>query len=161
MTILGIDPGTALTGYGLITSGKKPECIDYGCIETPKDKDKGQRLYLLAQSLEEILSAHNPDIVAVESLFFAKNTKTAMAVAEAKGVILLSIAKRSLPVHEFSPPQVKMTVTGSGKADKKQVQLMVQRLLSLTEVPTPDDAADGLALAITCGVFLNHPASLE
>ena len=159
MTILGIDPGTATTGYGVIQLNPKPECIAYGCVETPKELSRGDRLCLLETGIEALLKEHKPDVVAVEALYFAKNAKTAIAVAEAKGVILLCIAKHNLLVHEFSPPQIKMTVTGQGKADKQQVQRMVQQQLNLSELPKPDDAADGLAIAITCSIFLNHPAS--
>ena len=149
MTILGIDPGTAIIGYGLVTSGKKPECIDYGVIETPKIKTKGERLCLLEEEMEKLLDEHSPDVVAVESLFFAKNTKTAMAVAEAKGVILLCLARKKLPVHEFSPPQIKMTVTGNGKADKKQVWEMLQNTFKSQNIPKQDDTADAIAVSLT------------
>ena len=159
MVILGIDPGTATTGYGVIKLNPEPECIAYGCVETPKEMARGDRLCLLETGIEALLNEHKPDVVAVEALFFAKNAKTAIAIAEAKGVILLCIARYKLPVHEFSPPQIKMTVTGQGKADKQQIQRMVQQQLNLSEIPKPDDAADGLAIAITCSVFLNHPAS--
>jgi len=152
MVILGIDPGIALTGYGLIRVRKRasaPQYITCGVFPTPKDKGIGERLWLLEKQLKRLLTEHKPDVVAVESLFFFKNLKTVMPVSEAKGVIMLTVAKKRLPVLEFSPPQVKMTVCGYGRADKKQVQRMVQEILQLKDLPRPDDAADALALALT------------
>ena len=159
MVILGIDPGTATTGYGVIRLSPKPVCIDQGTVKTPKEDSRGDRLCLLEAGIQSILKEHKPDVVGREALFFAKNAKTAIAVAEAKGVILLCIAKYKIPVHEFSPPQIKMTVAGHGRADKQQIQRMVQQELNLEEIPRPDDAADGLAIAITCSIFIKHPAS--
>ena len=155
MTILGVDPGTATTGYGVVRSlrGNSLECVAYNCITTAKDKKSGDRLVSLEKELLQVLNKHRPDAVVVERLYFFKNLKSAMPVSEARGVILLAIAKKKLPVFELTPLQVKMAITGYGRADKKQVQRMVQQTLRLSEIPKPDDAADALGLAIA-GVFL-------
>src|SRR3989338_4672161 len=155
MTILGVDPGTATTGYGVVKNsrGNSLECVSYNCITTPKEKGAGERLATLEKELLCVLNKYKPDAVAVERLYFFKNLKTVMPVSEARGVILLAIAKKKLPVFEITPLQVKMAITGYGRADKKQVQRMVQQALKLPEIPKPDDAADALGLAIA-GVFL-------
>ena len=151
MIILGIDPGTAITGYGIIK--KQPRntlsCISYNCIYTDKKDTAQERLMVLENGLNSVIRLHRPDVIVVEKLYFAKNIKTAMPVAEARGVILLTAAKHKLPVYEFTPLQMKMVVTGYGRAEKKQVQRMVQQILSLSELPRPDDAADALGMAIT------------
>lgn len=152
MIILGIDPGTAITGYGIIKKQpRKPvSCISYGCVYTDKKDSAQERLRILENELNSVIRLHKPDVMAVEKLYFAKNIKTAMPVAQALGVILLVAAKNKLPVYEFTPPQIKMVVTGYGKAEKKQVQLMIQQILNLPELPKPDDAADALGVAVTC-----------
>lgn len=154
MIILGVDPGSERTGYGIIV--KRPraplELLTYGCITTPRTKTRAERLVVLEKELTALLSLYKPDVAAVESLFFFKNLKTVMPVSEARGVILLTLAKKKLPIYEFSPLQVKMVVTGYGKADKKQVARMVKEILHLEEVPKSDDAADGLAIAIACSL---------
>lgn len=156
MTILGVDPGTATTGWGVVKNirGNSLECVSYNCITTPKAKKPGDRLVLLEKELLQILQDYKPDAVVVERLYFFKNLKTVMPVSEARGVILLAIAKKKLPVFELTPLQVKMAITGYGRADKKQMQRMVQQTLRLSETPKPDDAADALGLAIA-GVFLS------
>lgn len=150
MIILGIDPGTAITGYGVIK--KQPRnalsCVSYNCIYTDKKDTAQERLRILENGLNSVIRLHRPDVLAVETLYFAKNVKTAMSVAEARGVILLTAAKHKLPVYEFTPLQVKMAVTGYGRAEKKQVQRMVQQILNLPELPRPDDAADALGVAV-------------
>lgn len=150
MIILGIDPGTAATGYGIIKSlsRHKLKFIDYGCIETAKTLPLPKRLAEIYADLNLLLKKYRPDIIAVESIFFFKNLKTAIAVAQARGVILLAAAMRQIRVTEFTPLQVKMALTSYGKADKKQVQYMVKKLLGLKAVPKPDDAADALAIAL-------------
>ncbi|MBI1984934.1 MAG: crossover junction endodeoxyribonuclease RuvC [Candidatus Wildermuthbacteria bacterium] len=149
MVILGIDPGTARTGYGVIRKiGSSVACIEYGCIETSKLKKPEERLLSLEEDLLKVLKKHKPDIMVVERLYFFKNLKSVMPVSEARGVILLAIAKKKLPVFEITPLQAKMAITGYGRADKKQVQRMVQRVLKLKDLPKPDDAADALAMAI-------------
>lgn len=149
MIILGIDPGTATTGYGLIKkTGSKLEFIDFGCILTPASLSLSDRLEIIATELDKIIEKYKPSQIAVEELFFAANTKTAIAVGHARGVILLGGKKKGLSLFEYTPLEVKMAITGYGRADKNQVQQMVKSLLSLAEIPKPDDAADALAVAI-------------
>lgn len=151
MIIIGIDPGTAATGYGVVKkTGKKLECLDYSVITTSPDKKTGQRLNRLFIEVSKLLKKYNPDILAVEKLFFFKNLKTAMPVSEAKGVILLAAAKKKIKVQELTPLEVKMGVCGYGRADKKQVQRMLKEILGLEEIPKPDDAADALGVAVCC-----------
>lgn len=151
MIILGIDPGTAITGYGIIEKKKDVlKEIDYGCIKTTKDFSTAERLYQINQQLAKIIQKHKPDKIAVEDIFFFKNLKTVIKVSQARGVILAQAAKTKIPVIEFTPLQIKQAVTSYGRADKNQVQQMVKLLLSLKEIPKPDDAADALATAICC-----------
>lgn len=148
-TIIGIDPGTATTGYGVIkTNGKDYECIDYGVIETPAGWKPEDRLNKIGEDFDGLLDKYEPSILAIESLFFFKNTKTAMPVSQARGVIMMFAARRGLRVHEYTPLQAKMATVGYGRAEKKQVQEMVKILLNLDAIPKPDDAADALAIAI-------------
>lgn len=155
MIILGIDPGTAQTGYGVVEKIRNSglRCVSYGCITTAKEKSAGARLLILEKELQQVLREYKPDAVVVERLYFFKNLKSAMPVSEARGVILLTIAKKRIPAFELTPLQVKMAITGYGRADKKQMQRMVQQALKLPQLPKPDDAADALGLAIA-GVFL-------
>ena len=149
--IIGIDPGTARVGWGIVdfdTETGSKQAIAYGCIETHKDTEPAQRLVEIKQGLDELLAEFQPQNAAVEKLFFAKNQTTAMKVSEARGVILLSLAENKVAYTEYTPKQVKMNLVGFGHADKKQIQFMVQQILELDEVPKPDDAADGLALAL-------------
>lgn len=150
--VLGIDPGTARMGYGVLrhTTGQNPQIIDYGTLTTKAKTDEHLRLASLSQDLDNILKKHNPDVVAVEDIFYAHNQKTVVQVAQARGVALLAAAQKQKLCYSFTPLQVKQAVAGYGQADKKQVQKMVQSLLSLEEVPKPDDAADALAVAICC-----------
>ena len=154
MIILGIDPGTATTGFGVIEYKKKNKkqivCLDYGIIQTSPKQTTGERLIQLNFDLNEIIKKYKPEMAAVESLFFFKNLKTAMPVSQARGVILYTLSKKNIPFIELTPQQAKTSVTGYGKATKNQVQKMVQKLLFLEEMPKPDDAADALALAICC-----------
>ena len=150
MIILGIDPGTATTGFGVIEGEPNIKHISHGCIETSSKLPAAQRLEEINQKLNKIIKQYRPDILAVETLFFFKNLKTAMPVSQAKGVILFTAAKQKIPIREFTPLQAKMAVTGYGRATKKQVQEMVKLLLSLEEIPRPDDSADALAIAICC-----------
>jgi len=154
MIILGIDPGTATTGFGVIDYTKKGKrqlnCLDYGIIETSPKQDAGERLVQLQSDLDYIIKKYKPEMASVERLFFFKNLKTAMPVSQARGVIVYTLAKRNIPIIEFTPQQAKTAVTSYGKATKKQVQKMVMNLLNLDEIPKPDDAADALALAICC-----------
>ncbi len=147
--ILGIDPGTAITGWGIVKDGKKElEMIAYGSIETSKNKTDVERLKETARDLKEIIKEYQPDEMAIEELFFFKNLKTAIKVAQSRGVLMFVTAQQKIPVAEYTPLQVKQALTGYGRADKKQMQIMVQNILKLKEVPQPDDAADALAVAI-------------
>jgi len=149
MIILGIDPGTATTGYGLIEEkAGKLMLVDYGVIITEPKMTLEQRLEKLYDELGDIIDEYNPDEIAIEELFFSTNVKTAMSVGHARGVILLATQKAGIPMSEYTPNQVKNGICGYGAADKKQVQKMVTMLLKLTETPQPDDAADALAIAI-------------
>lgn len=149
MKMLGIDPGFDRLGFGLVNvEGMKLSCLEYGCVYTKKQSDLHNRLNHIFEATSELIEKHAPKAVAVEQLFFQKNAKTAIDVGMARGVILLAISQANIPLVEITPNQVKQGITGYGKADKAQVQMMVQRLLNLTEVPRPDDAADALAIAI-------------
>ncbi|HEY7941755.1 MAG TPA: crossover junction endodeoxyribonuclease RuvC [Candidatus Limnocylindrales bacterium] len=149
MIVLGIDPGTARTGYGLVQlDGHRLQVLDYGCLETPSTMVLPQRLLLIEQGLTTLITDHAPDVVAVERIFFKRNVQSAFAVGQARGVILMVAARSGLPVAEYAPHEVKQAVTGYGRADKGQVQRMVQTILGLTVLPRPDDAADALAIAI-------------
>jgi len=156
MIILGIDPGTATTGYGVILAKNLNskaydnfKCLDYGSIKTSPEMAMPQRLKKLNNELTKILKTHQPKIMVVENLYFFKNLKTVMPVSQAKGVILLTAAKKNIPVHEFTPPQVKMLIAGSGKAEKIQVQKKIQSIFGLKNLHKSDDAADALAIALT------------
>jgi crossover junction endodeoxyribonuclease RuvC len=149
--ILGIDPGIADTGFGLIEkiSGGKISCLAYGSIKTKAGMPMAERLEILSDELEKIIKKYQPALAAIEELFFQNNAKTAIIVGEARGVILLACRKNRLPIVELTPLQVKQTISGYGRADKNQVQKMVKLLLKLKEIPKPDDAADALAIAIS------------
>ncbi|MDD3032698.1 MAG: crossover junction endodeoxyribonuclease RuvC [Candidatus Pacebacteria bacterium] len=150
MKILGLDPGTATTGFGIIEATTQDElsCLHYGAIITPPNTKDEERLISIHSELKSIIKEFKPDAVSIEKLYFFKNQKTIIPVSQARGVLLLTIANSKIPIFEFTPPQVKMAVTGYGRAQKRQVQEMVQRLLNLEKIPKPDDAADALALAI-------------
>lgn len=147
--ILGIDPGYGITGYGLIEKhGPRFVCRDYGVIKTSSQADFCDRLKTLHQDLSRLIKKFKPDLVAIEDLFFAKNAKTAIKVGHARGVIILTAVQAKIPIVEYTPLQVKQAIASYGRAEKKQVQLMVKTLLNLKEIPKPDDAADALAVAI-------------
>jgi len=149
--VLGVDPGTATTGYGIIeVKGYQYKMVDYGCIKTSPRCAVPQRLQKLYQQVVRLLNAYRPAVVAVEELFFNKNVRTALAVGQARGVVLLAAASQDIQVVEYTPLQVKQGVVGYGRASKRQVQEMVKILLKLDKVPRPDDAADALAIAICC-----------
>lgn len=148
--ILGIDPGTGILGWGLIEKcGDEIKPLKYGCVITPPNTDKMKRLLHIYNSLCDIIEKNQPDEVAVEELFFFKNAKTVISVAEARGVAIITGLKYGLPVFEYTPLQVKQALTGYGRADKKQMQEMVRIVCDLKDCPRPDDAADALAVAIT------------
>ena len=150
MRILGIDPGYATVGYGVIDKDERGNCrvVDFGAINTPKDEDFPVRLAMIQDGMTELMEHYNPDAVAVEELFFNQNITTGIAVAEARGVILCTAIKTIPNVFEFTPMQIKLAITGDGKADKKAVQFMTKTILKLKTVPKPDDAADALAVAL-------------
>ncbi len=150
MRVIGIDPGLALMGFGVIDSdGYRFKMIDYGVIETFAHTDNGDRLLALWNGLNELFEKYKPDAVSIEELFFNKNVKTAISVGQARGVALLAVRNNNIPLFEYTPLQAKQAVVGYGRAEKKQIQLMVKTILGLSEIPKPDDAADALAIAIT------------
>jgi crossover junction endodeoxyribonuclease RuvC len=149
LIVLGIDPGLARTGYGVIATEKgRAEALAFGCISTGTVHSREERLLQIHDGVTGLIDRFGPAEIAVERLFFTKNTSSGIEVAEARGVILLAAGRKRIPVAEYTPNQVKQAVTGSGRADKLQVQEMVKRLLSLRELPRPDDAADGLSIAL-------------
>ena len=151
MRILGLDPGTATVGYGVIDDvDGRVAVVTFGAITTrPKDGDAARRLQIIFEKLNDLIVEFRPDAAAVEKLFFGKNITTAISVGQARGVLLLALANAGIPVSEYSPPEIKEAVSGYGNASKQQVQYMVQNVLGLDEIPKPDDAADGLAVAFT------------
>lgn len=149
MKILGIDPGYATIGYGLIEKQRSGlRALDYGIISTPQYESIPVRLAMLDEAMTELISKHNPDAVSVEELFFNTNITTGIKVAQARGVILLCAVKNCGNLFEYTPLQIKQALTGNGRAEKRQVQFMVRALLGLKDIPKPDDAADALAAAI-------------
>ena len=149
MLILGLDPGFAMTGYGLVDSvANRLSMVKYGAITTPAGMPFTQRLLAIRNELTDLIREYKPDAAAIEELFFNSNTTTAIKVAQGRGVAVETLAEYGIPVFEYTPLQVKMTVVGYGRAEKKQVQQMVKALLKLDSIPKPDDAADALAIAI-------------
>ena len=150
MIILGIDPGLATVGFGVVESEKgKTRPVDYGVILTPKEAALPDRLMMIESSVIKLIERFSPSEIALEELFFNNNQKTAITVAEARGVILLTAKKYCSSLYEYTPLQIKQALTGYGRADKHQIQEMVKRLLNLNKIPRPDDAADALAVALT------------
>ena len=165
MIIIGIDPGLANTGYGVIKKGKKNGkgsflCLGYGLIKTLPSFPQGERLKKIHEELTFLLEKYQPEVLAVENIYFFKNQKTAMPVSQAKGVILFTAANKKIPIYEFTPLQVKKRLTGYGRADKKEVLKETQKILKLKEVPKPDDVGDALAIAICCAKILKKPSHL-
>ena len=148
MRVLGVDPGTARMGWGVVEGDEEAQLVAYGTLTTPAGQPLATRLYTLHQELREVVARYRPDTAALEELFFARNVRTAFAVGQARGAALVALAEAGLSVHEYSPLEVKQAVTGYGAAEKAQVQEMVRALLSLDEIPRPDDAADALAVAV-------------
>ncbi|GBG55094.1 crossover junction endodeoxyribonuclease RuvC [Sporomusaceae bacterium FL31] len=158
MLALGIDPGTAICGYGLVEHrGSSLRAIDYGAIQTSPRLSTSERLVIIHRDIDLLIKKYKPDIMGVEQLFFNKNVSTAMSVGQARGVILLAAAQNGIELTEFTPLQVKQSVVGYGKAEKAQVIYMTQRLLNLPAKPHPDDVADALAIAI-CTTHCNNKA---
>ena len=155
MLVLGIDPGIAITGYGLIRTGDRNDyqCVDYGVITTEAGLPDSERLAIIYKELTDLLHRYKVESSAVEKLFFQKNVKTAFSVGQARGVTLLALGQNGIPISEYTPNEIKQTVCGYGNAGKNQVQRMVQTLLHLNTLPKPDDAADALAVAIC---HINH-----
>jgi len=150
LTVLGIDPGYALMGWGVVeATGNRMKLINYGCIETKAGVPMQNRLRTLQLGIRDLLTIYRPDDVAFEELFFARNVTTALMVGAARGAAIIAAAEYTENLYEYTPMQIKQAVTGYGKADKKQVQQMVKLLLKLEEIPRPDDAADAIACAIT------------
>lgn len=162
MLVIGIDPGTATTGYGLVHEDKSGdlEAVTYGVIQTSAKQPMPNRLLRLYQELKDIILLHQPDCAAVEKLFFQKNVRTAISVGQGRGVALLALAETQMDVGEYTPLEIKQSVTGYGKADKIQIQQMVRAILNLNEIPRPDDAADALAVAI-CHIHSNRINALK
>ncbi len=153
MIVLGIDPGTATTGYGVVSSGvgsAAPKLLECGVIRTPARAPLAQRLKDIFDGVSEVMERHSPDALAVEDVFYAKNVRTTVVLGHARGVVLLAGEQRGLVIHEYAPSVIKKTVVGAGAATKDQVAFMVARLLRLKTAPTPADAADGVACALTC-----------
>ena len=154
MRILGIDPGYAIVGFGVIDyDGYNYKVIDYGVIESSKDKFMPVRMAIVYDGISSLIEKYKPDAMAIEELFFFKNQKTIVPVAEARGVILLAGIKNNANIFEYTPLQIKQALTGNGRAEKKQIQFMVTSILGLRSIPKPDDAADALAVAITHANF--------
>ncbi|MBN1658908.1 MAG: crossover junction endodeoxyribonuclease RuvC [Anaerolineae bacterium] len=159
MLVLGIDPGTAITGYGLVREGNGLALIECGVITTPAGQPLPLRLQTIYHELAALIARHHPDIGAVEELFFSRNARTALSVGHARGVALLALAEAGLPIYEYKPLEVKQSITGYGGAEKQQVQEMVRLLLNLDAAPQPDDAADAVAVAV-CHIHSARMASL-
>lgn len=145
---LGIDPGTARLGYGVIAGGMQPQLVDAGLIETWPDEPMSARLVTLYEGVVELIEEFHPDALAIEQLFFARNVTTAITVGQARGVVLLAAAQANIPIAEYTPSEIKHAIAGYGKADKPQMQEMVRMILNLKSAPQPDDVADALAIAI-------------
>ncbi|MFW0862703.1 MAG: crossover junction endodeoxyribonuclease RuvC [Candidatus Komeilibacteria bacterium] len=149
--ILGIDPGFADTGYGIVEFiGGKTKTLGYGSIKTPAKQDFSERLEYIYNELNKLIKKYKPGSIAVEQLFFYKNVTTAIKVSQARGIVLLAAQQNKLSIHEYTPLQIKQSLTGYGRAEKKQMQLMIKAVLGLKEIPKPDDAADALAVALCC-----------
>ncbi|NJK79581.1 MAG: crossover junction endodeoxyribonuclease RuvC [Chloroflexaceae bacterium] len=149
MRILGIDPGTAILGWGVLDStGATISAVAYGALTTLANTPPAERLVQLFAGLQTVLAQHRPDAAAIEELFFSRNVTTALAVGQARGVVLLAIAQAGVPIYEYKPREVKQAVVGYGGADKRQIQEMVRMTLSLATIPKPDDTADALAIAL-------------
>lgn len=149
MLVLGVDPGTAITGYGLVRQeGSRLYAEHYGVIKTPPDWEAAQRLLAIHEKLSSLIDQYRPNAAAIEELFFNRNAKTVMTVSQARGAVILTAALKQLELYEYTPLQIKQAVAGYGLADKKQVQEMVRRLLGMEKLVKPDDAADALAVAI-------------
>ncbi|MEK7161347.1 MAG: crossover junction endodeoxyribonuclease RuvC [Patescibacteria group bacterium] len=162
MIIIGIDPGTATTGFGIIKKDKNDfQIVDFGVIATSSKLSDSERLLTLGEDIESLIKKYKPSCIGVEKLFFTTNQKTVMTVSQARGVILYLAQKQLLPLYEFTPLQVKSFICGYGKADKKQVQFVVQKIFGLKKPPKPDDTADALAIALCAGHYASKFARVK
>lgn len=162
MRILGIDPGLAIVGYSVLdVVGNRMQLLEYGCITTDSSEDFPKRLDLIYEELNNIINQYQPEELAIEELFFYRNVTNAIKVGQARGVCVLAGTQNKLDVYEYTPMQIKLSVTGYGHADKEQVQETVQMLLKLSEIPKPDDAADAIAVAICHGLSLKNKAAFR
>jgi len=164
MTILGIDPGTATTGYAIISAPRKGEAfelVNFGVIETDKKLKDAQRLSILVNDLNLLIKKYKPEAMGVEKLFLTTNQKTVMTVSQARGVVLLTAQQHQMPIFEFTPLQVKNFICGYGKAEKKQVQYVIQKTFKLRHVPKPDDAADAVAIALCASYALRKELNIS
>ncbi|MHB1298887.1 MAG: crossover junction endodeoxyribonuclease RuvC [Gemmatimonadaceae bacterium] len=152
MLILGIDPGTAVTGFGVVRTGQPHELVECGVIRTKAERPLHERLRDISEGVRELIARHRPDAMAVEDVFYARNVRTTLVLGHARGVILLAGADAGIPIHEYAPADIKKAVAGTGNATKTQVQFMVAKLLRLKSAPQPADAADGVAAALTCAM---------
>ena len=149
MKVLGIDPGSGIIGFGVVEKGRKPKMLDAGLIKTTIGAETSSRLLEAYEGMKEIIAETKPDVAAVEKLFFSQNVTTGMKVSQTRGVILLALAEAEIPIYEYAPNEIKMAMTGYGHAKKAQIQEMVRVQLGLKKKPSPDDAADALAVALT------------
>lgn len=152
MLILGIDPGTAVTGFGVVRTGRMPELVECGVIRTRADRPLPERLKEIAEGVRELLARHAPGAMAVEDVFYARNVRTTLVLGHTRGVILLAGAEAGVEIHEYPPAEIKKAIVGTGAATKQQVQFMLTKLLRLKSAPQPADAADGVAAALTCAM---------
>ncbi len=160
-TILGIDPGTRITGYGIIkVANGSYETIDFGCIRPPTNLDNAGRYLALFNALEQLIETYHPDVVAVETQFVYKNVQSALKLGMARGIATLAASRKQIPIFEYAPTKAKLAVVGSGSASKQQVQKMIQLILRLPHPPEPEDAADALALALCHAHTLNFKSAL-
>ena len=160
MRVLGIDPGTAITGYGLVDEVEQGlTLVGCGVLTTPSDQPLPVRLQQIYRGMLSVIERHQPEAAAVEELFFSRNVRTALSVGHARGVVLLALAEAGLPIFEYKPLEIKQAIAGYGRADKQQVQEMVRMLLSLDQAPQPDDAADAVAVAV-CHLHSRRMAGL-
>jgi crossover junction endodeoxyribonuclease RuvC len=158
--ILGIDPGTAVTGYGVVRVGPQPTLVECGVIRTKADRPLPERLRDISEGVRELIARHQPGAMAVEDVFYARNVRTTIVLGHARGVILLAGAEAGLRIHEYPPAEIKKAIVGTGNATKTQVQFMVTKLLRLKSAPQPADAADGVAAALTCAMRVGLEARL-
>lgn len=161
MIVIGIDPGTRVTGYGIVQShNQMRKLVEYGCIRPPGKAKLSERYHTIFNDIEYLLNEHKPDVLAVETQYVDKNVQSAIKLGMARGVIILAAARKGIPVYEYSPTKAKMAVVGSGRASKQQVQGMVKLLLNLPTAPEPEDAADALALALCHLNSINHKLTI-